>query len=197
MTVTHIVLFKFKSSADQRDVKAVSIQKLQDPSPLSPAGLGPLLVTDSTPLQACARFLGLKDSCLHPTSNGNYILSLRGGNDNSPEGLQVRKRENELHAAQTHADHLSQDGITYRFCRRVRLRREQGLICHKGPIAPGVRQEHRGARREGSGRRLQQWGVLWSWLRLSSFKMTTSRHINDNYLGVWSSISTRTVDNPM
>ncbi|KAK0645827.1 hypothetical protein B0T16DRAFT_147403 [Cercophora newfieldiana] len=57
MTVTHVVLFQFKSGIGQADVKA-------------------------------ARFIGLKDSCIHPTSNEKYILSLKGGIDNSPEGLQ-------------------------------------------------------------------------------------------------------------
>jgi hypothetical protein len=36
--------------------------------------------------------LSLKDSCLHPTSNKPYIKSIAGGLDNSPEGLQVRRK---------------------------------------------------------------------------------------------------------
>ena len=39
--------------------------------------------------KACGRFLALQESCIHPTSNARYILSLKGGRDNSPEGLQV------------------------------------------------------------------------------------------------------------
>ena len=35
------------------------------------------------------RMVGLKDSCLHPTSKQPYIKSASGGTDNSPEGLQV------------------------------------------------------------------------------------------------------------
>jgi hypothetical protein len=31
----------------------------------------------------------LKEKCLHPLSNTPYIKSLRGGQDISPEGLQV------------------------------------------------------------------------------------------------------------
>ncbi|PKS11279.1 hypothetical protein jhhlp_003041 [Lomentospora prolificans] len=59
MTVTHIVLLSFKASISQEDVKA-----------------------------ACARFVGLKDACVDPKSGSPYILSLKGGKDNSPEGLQ-------------------------------------------------------------------------------------------------------------
>lgn len=33
--------------------------------------------------------LGLKDTCVHPTSAKPYILSFTGGKDNSPEGAQV------------------------------------------------------------------------------------------------------------
>ncbi|KAK3897228.1 dabb-domain-containing protein [Staphylotrichum tortipilum] len=59
MAIVHVVLFKFKADAKPEDVKA-----------------------------ACERFLALKGGCVHPTSNSPYILSLRGGKDNSPEGLQ-------------------------------------------------------------------------------------------------------------
>jgi len=33
--------------------------------------------------------LALKDTCVHPGSNKPYILSLKGGKDNSIEGKQV------------------------------------------------------------------------------------------------------------
>ncbi|KAK4180519.1 putative stress responsive A/B barrel domain protein [Triangularia setosa] len=59
MSVTHTVLFQIKVDADSKDVKA-----------------------------ACDRFIALKDSCLHPTRNTPYIKSIKGGKDNSPEGLQ-------------------------------------------------------------------------------------------------------------
>ncbi|KAH6847917.1 stress responsive A/B barrel domain-containing protein [Chaetomium sp. MPI-CAGE-AT-0009] len=59
MSLIHIVLFQFKADADPEAVKAV-----------------------------CARFLSLKDNCIHPTTKSPYILSLRCGKDNSPEGLQ-------------------------------------------------------------------------------------------------------------
>jgi len=70
------------------------------------------LLIGLTPLQTSARFVGLKDSCLHPTSNESYILSLKGGNDNSPEGLQVRTKTN---AAQIQTHNVSQDGMTHGF----------------------------------------------------------------------------------
>jgi hypothetical protein len=59
MNVMHIVLFQFKSNLPAAEVEA-----------------------------ACSRFLALKETCIHPTHKGNYILSLKGGKDNSPEGLQ-------------------------------------------------------------------------------------------------------------
>ncbi|KAK1752940.1 hypothetical protein QBC47DRAFT_387405 [Echria macrotheca] len=59
MTITHTVLFQFKAGLPVEDVKA-----------------------------ACARFLQLADTCAHPTRGGTYIISLKGGKDHSPEGLQ-------------------------------------------------------------------------------------------------------------
>ncbi|KAK4120822.1 dabb-domain-containing protein [Parathielavia appendiculata] len=59
MAIFHIVLFQFKADANAEEVKVV-----------------------------CARFLALKDSCIHPTSKAPYIKSLKAGKDNSPEGLQ-------------------------------------------------------------------------------------------------------------
>ncbi|OCK78967.1 hypothetical protein K432DRAFT_444246 [Lepidopterella palustris CBS 459.81] len=59
MTVTHIVLFQFKSSASPEAVQDV-----------------------------CKRMIALKDICIHPTSQKPYIVSSSGGTDNSPEGLQ-------------------------------------------------------------------------------------------------------------
>ncbi|KAK3315876.1 hypothetical protein B0H66DRAFT_559925 [Apodospora peruviana] len=59
MTLTHTVLFQFKADANRDDVKA-----------------------------ACTRFLALQQNCLHPTTQTPYIISLKGGKDNSPEGLQ-------------------------------------------------------------------------------------------------------------
>jgi len=38
--------------------------------------------------KVCARFLALKTNCLHPLTGEAYILSLKGGKDNSPEGMQ-------------------------------------------------------------------------------------------------------------
>ncbi|KAJ5677722.1 uncharacterized protein N7477_003355 [Penicillium maclennaniae] len=59
MSITHIVLFQFKS------------------------GLEPAVIKDT-----CDRMLALKDNCLHPTSQKPYIVSSSGGSDNSPEGIQ-------------------------------------------------------------------------------------------------------------
>ncbi|KAK4221162.1 dabb-domain-containing protein [Podospora fimiseda] len=59
MPVVHTVLFQFKADATPEEAKA-----------------------------ACDRFLALKDSCVHPASNTPYIKSLKGGKDNSTEGLQ-------------------------------------------------------------------------------------------------------------
>ena len=61
MTLVHTVLFQFKDAAQPEVVKA-----------------------------ACKNFLALKDTCIHPTANKPYILSVAGGKDNSSEGAQVR-----------------------------------------------------------------------------------------------------------
>ncbi|CEI61056.1 unnamed protein product [Fusarium venenatum] len=59
MALTHTVLFQFKSDVDASEIKKI-----------------------------CDSFLALKDQCIHPTSNSPYIVSLVGGKDNSPEGMQ-------------------------------------------------------------------------------------------------------------
>ncbi|KAJ5458070.1 hypothetical protein N7475_009458 [Penicillium sp. IBT 31633x] len=59
MSITHIVLFQFKSD--------VAAQAIHD---------------------ACGRMLALKDNCIHPSSQKPYITSASGGKDNSPEGIQ-------------------------------------------------------------------------------------------------------------
>ncbi|KAF2738622.1 stress responsive A/B barrel domain protein [Polyplosphaeria fusca] len=58
MTIHHIVLFKFKDEA--------STDAIQN---------------------ACAEMLGLKDRCIHERSNKTYILSAKGGTNNSPENI--------------------------------------------------------------------------------------------------------------
>lgn len=60
MTLVHTVLFLFKEDVQPEAVK-----------------------------EACKHFLSLKETCIHPTANKPYILSLKGGKDNSPEGMQV------------------------------------------------------------------------------------------------------------
>ncbi|KAM3415806.1 hypothetical protein BST61_g9315 [Cercospora zeina] len=59
MAIVHIVLFEFKPTATDAQIKDV-----------------------------CTRMLALKDNCLHPTTNQNYVKSYGGGRDTSPEGLQ-------------------------------------------------------------------------------------------------------------
>ncbi|PKS08300.1 hypothetical protein jhhlp_005244 [Lomentospora prolificans] len=58
-TVTHIVLFQFKDSVDKP-----TINKIYN------------------------RMMGLRTECLHPVRSRPYIKSIKGGIDNSPEGLQ-------------------------------------------------------------------------------------------------------------
>jgi len=57
MAIVHIVLFQFKPTVEEATVKDVS-----------------------------QRMLGLRQKCLHPTSNQPYIKASVGGKDNSPEG---------------------------------------------------------------------------------------------------------------
>ncbi|KAI2746547.1 hypothetical protein DTO013E5_263 [Penicillium roqueforti] len=67
MSITHIVLFQFKPE--------VAAEVVHD---------------------ACERMLGLKDSCVHPTSQKPYIKSASGGKDNSSEGKFPGIPEDEL-----------------------------------------------------------------------------------------------------
>ncbi|KAK4652368.1 hypothetical protein QC762_610530 [Podospora pseudocomata] len=76
MSVTHTVLFQIKADADADDVKA-----------------------------ACDRFIALKGSCLHPTSNTPYIKTIKGGKDNSPEGLQFSSAEDRDYYVSTDPSH--------------------------------------------------------------------------------------------
>lgn len=59
LPVTHIVFFKFKDTASAQEVSNV-----------------------------CNSIIRLKDECIHPETNKPYILSVTGGTDNSPLGLQ-------------------------------------------------------------------------------------------------------------
>ena len=81
MTVVHTVLFQFKPYASSEEVKAVRTEPTYRGSTQS-------ICANVVP-KAVDRFLALKESCVHPTSNSPYIKSLKGGKDNSPEGLQV------------------------------------------------------------------------------------------------------------
>ena len=86
MSVTHTVLFQFKSDLPDSEVREVG-----RPHPTSrPHAHAHAHAHAHFPAsKACGRFLALQESCIHPTSNAQYILSLKGGRDNSPEGLQV------------------------------------------------------------------------------------------------------------
>ncbi|KAL6710815.1 hypothetical protein ACN47E_007872 [Coniothyrium glycines] len=57
MTIIHVVLFEWKSTASQEQIH-----------------------------DACNRMLALGEQCIHPTSKQPYIRSFTGGKNNSPEG---------------------------------------------------------------------------------------------------------------
>ncbi|KAF2741020.1 hypothetical protein EJ04DRAFT_454396, partial [Polyplosphaeria fusca] len=59
MTITHIVLFQWKPTTHYSEVK-----------------------------EACERMLALRDTCVHPATQKRYIISSRGGRNNSVEGRQ-------------------------------------------------------------------------------------------------------------
>ncbi|PGH30466.1 hypothetical protein GX50_06757 [[Emmonsia] crescens] len=59
MGITHIVCFKFK------------------------AGVRTEVINET-----CAKMLGLKENCIHPTHQKPYIRNAMGGKDNSAEGFQ-------------------------------------------------------------------------------------------------------------
>ncbi|KAK1996830.1 stress responsive A/B barrel domain-containing protein [Colletotrichum falcatum] len=84
MSVVHIVQFQFKELVPIEDVKWI-----------------------------CDLMLGLRDSCVHPTSNKAYIKSMVGGLDHSPEGLQ--------------------DGITHVFVVEFESAEDRDYYVHKDP----------------------------------------------------------------
>lgn len=61
LTLVHTVLFEFSADANPKDVRA-----------------------------AVDRFVALKEQCVLPTTCEPYVLSLKAGKNNSPEGLEVR-----------------------------------------------------------------------------------------------------------
>jgi len=58
MSVTHIVMIKFQTGTSSELVKPI-----------------------------CDEFFALKTSCIHPDTKKPYIVSIKGGLDNSEEGL--------------------------------------------------------------------------------------------------------------
>ncbi|CRG83469.1 hypothetical protein PISL3812_00820 [Talaromyces islandicus] len=59
MPVTHVVMFKFKDDVPPKEIQSV-----------------------------VSRMLDLKNECLHPGTSRPYIISSKGGRENSIEGLQ-------------------------------------------------------------------------------------------------------------
>jgi hypothetical protein len=85
MAVTHMVLLTFKFTTNDAEKK--------DVSSASNVALTYNLPTYSRLSQLISKMLGLQSACLHATTQKPYILSITGGSDNSPEGLQVRTSE--------------------------------------------------------------------------------------------------------
>lgn len=57
--------------------------------------------------------LALKDNCIHPTSQKPYIQAVSGGQDNSPEGIQVSgEGMSSVHISITN---IPKNGITHAF----------------------------------------------------------------------------------
>lgn len=77
-TVTHNVLFQFKDHLDESEILYVSYL-------LNPWSHVQLLTTR----QAARRFFALKSECVNPETQCPYIISLKGGKDQSIEGLNV------------------------------------------------------------------------------------------------------------
>lgn len=86
-SVTHIVLYQFKKTADPAAIDVVCpLVHMAEQSLLRHPRAG----ADWS--QACARMLALKDNCVLPNTQNAYIGRISGGRDNSNERLQVRPR---------------------------------------------------------------------------------------------------------
>jgi len=81
MSITHIVLFQFKSGTDSKVIMDVRLN----------CTCLDIILKLTIWLKTCDRMLALKESCIHPTTNAPYIKTSSGGTDNSIEGLQVSK----------------------------------------------------------------------------------------------------------
>lgn len=77
MSVVHTVLFQFAADADPAAIQAVRCASLPFHDWLRAANQ-----------QTCRRFLSLAATCLAAATQQPYILSIKGGKDHSPEGLQ-------------------------------------------------------------------------------------------------------------
>lgn len=93
MPITHIVLFQFKAGTSPDIIKDVCselcIRSDRFERPWLYAYQDSDVDTNNDTLQICSRMLGLKDTCLHPSSQKPYIRTSSGGIDDSPEGIQV------------------------------------------------------------------------------------------------------------
>lgn len=80
--ITHLVLLQFKE-----DVSPDVVNEVCQFS----ANAGSRRYTHHfiSKQQAASRLLGLREQCIHPTSSKPYIVSVKGGRDNSSEGFQV------------------------------------------------------------------------------------------------------------
>ncbi|KAJ5620261.1 hypothetical protein N7510_004245 [Penicillium lagena] len=100
MSITHIVLFQFKE------------------------GVSPEVVND-----VCERMLGLKDNCIHPSSQKPYIKSSSGGRDNSIEGAQY---ENPLAALLISV--MRKNGISHAFVVEFANAADRDFYIEKDPV---------------------------------------------------------------
>jgi hypothetical protein len=77
--------------------------------------------------------IGLKNSCIHPTTQRPYILASSGGVDNSPEGLQVGIPS--LHLFRVSRPHPNeiQSGITHAFVVEFASAQDRDYYVEKDP----------------------------------------------------------------
>ncbi|KAJ5098648.1 stress responsive A/B barrel domain protein [Penicillium argentinense] len=85
MSIVHIVLFQFKAGLDAKVIN-----------------------------ETCQRLVGLKDNCLHPSSQKPYMKVSSGGADNSPEGIQ--------------------NGITHAFVMEFASAADRDYYCKEDPV---------------------------------------------------------------
>lgn len=77
MPVNHVVMMKFKDEATPKEIQPVSYLASHTSN------------ANWQPSQIVNQMLDLKNRCLHPATAKPYILSSKGGRENSIEGLHV------------------------------------------------------------------------------------------------------------